>query len=76
MFPVADAIRKHATHLLGIDTHLACYGEVQQIRNRRRIDGDKRRDANERERFCVEARCFDRVRGHRREQIEDRGLAG
>ena len=40
--------RKDAAHLLGVDAHLACDGEVHQIRDRRRIDRDKRRDAYER----------------------------
>ena len=68
--------RKHATDLLGVDTHLACNGEVHQVRDRRRIDGDKRRDAYERKRLRVQTRRFDRIRRHARQQVEYRRLAG
>ena len=50
--------------------------EVHQIRDRRGIDRDQRRDANEHERLRVEIRRLDRVRGHACEEVEDGSVGG
>ena len=83
MLPVADATRavptigamrgEHAADPLGVDADVGGHLEVHQVRERRRIDGDERSDANQHERLRVETRHGDGVRGHAREQIEDRG---
>ena len=53
-----------------------CRSEVEQVRGRRGIDRDERSDADEHQCLRIEARRLDRVRGHAREQVEDRGVGG
>ena len=68
--PTIGAIAAGPADLLGVDADLAGHSEVQQVRDRRGIDGDERRDANEHECLPVETRRGHRVRGHRCKQVE------
>ena len=49
--------------------------QVQHVRHSRCIDRDQRGQAHQKERLVIETRRVDRVRGHGRQQVEDRRLA-